>query len=98
MSVVLEELDRSESLGGFDMPEHAKKGVKALLELNVPGGKLNRGLTVVHATAQIKPDASAQLLEQAAILGWCVEILQAYFLVADDLMDSSLTRRGQPTW
>ena len=98
MSVVLEELDRSESLGGFDMHEHAKKWVKALLELNVPGGKLNRGLTVVHATAQIKPDASAQLLEQAAILGWCVEILQAYFLVADDLMDSSLTRRGQPTW
>ena len=24
--------------------------------------------------------------------------LQAYFLVADDMMDQSLTRRGQPCW
>lgn len=24
--------------------------------------------------------------------------LQAYFLVADDMMDGSITRRGQPCW
>jgi farnesyl diphosphate synthase len=24
--------------------------------------------------------------------------LQAYFLVADDMMDNSITRRGQPCW
>ena len=24
--------------------------------------------------------------------------MQAYFLVADDIMDSSITRRGQPCW
>jgi farnesyl diphosphate synthase len=35
---------------------------------------------------------------QAAALGWCVEFLQAFFLVADDVMDSSQTRRGQPCW
>lgn len=34
----------------------------------------------------------------AATLGWLIELLQAYFLVADDIMDASHTRRGQPCW
>jgi farnesyl diphosphate synthase len=35
---------------------------------------------------------------RAATLGWLIEMLQAYFLVSDDIMDSSITRRGQPCW
>ena len=31
-------------------------------------------------------------------VGWCIEWLQAFFLVADDMMDHSITRRGQPCW
>ena len=36
--------------------------------------------------------------QRAATLGWCVEWLQAMFLVMDDIMDESVTRRGQPCW
>jgi farnesyl diphosphate synthase len=63
------------------------------------GGKLNRGISV--------PDSASTLLgspltptdyHQTATLGWLTELLQAFFLVSDDIMDSSITRRGQPCW
>ena len=31
-------------------------------------------------------------------MGWCMELLQAFFLVSDDIMDSSLTQQGQICW
>lgn len=44
------------------------------------------------------PDPSKDDLFKARALGWCIEWLQGYFLVADDIMDHSLTRRGRPCW
>jgi farnesyl diphosphate synthase len=35
---------------------------------------------------------------KASVLGWAIEFLQAFLLVADDVMDESQTRRGQPCW
>lgn len=35
---------------------------------------------------------------RSATLGWMIELLQAFFLVSDDIMDSSKTRRGNPCW
>ena len=70
----------------------------SLLEYTVPGGKMNRGLSVPHTYSLLVPDCSDRDLELASVLGWTVEMLQAFFLVADDIMDGSITRRGQPCW
>ena len=72
--------------------------MKRLMDYNVPKGKLNRGLTVIEAARAIKGSLDADDYRRAAVLGWCVEWLQAFFLIADDIMDASETRRGQPCW
>lgn len=63
------------------------------------GGKCNRGMSVPDAVSTLK---NAKLSEeeyfQSATLGWMVELLQAFFLVSDDIMDGSTTRRGSPCW
>lgn len=86
----------------FNMPEGALSWFRENFSYNVPGGKLNRGLSVVDTYAILKGKKVADLgtdeYRKVAILGWCVELLQAFFLVADDMMDRSETRRGQPCW
>eukprot|EP00923_Selenidium_pygospionis_P046593 GHVN01080479.1.p1 GENE.GHVN01080479.1~~GHVN01080479.1.p1 ORF type:complete len:300 (+),score=21.17 GHVN01080479.1:131-901(+) len=70
-----------------------------LLEYNVNGGKLTRGLTVVHCVVIMKDGKTPpELLQKTEMLGWCCEILQGLLLVADDIMDSSETRRHKPCW
>ena len=84
------------------MPAEAVTWIDRMIEYTVAGGKLNRGLATVAvlktlATASGRTLSSKERLQSAA-LGWCVEFLQAFFLVADDVMDASVTRRGQPCW
>lgn len=86
-------------VAGEGMPAEAIEWFGKNLDYNVPGGKLNRGMSVVD-TAEILKGAPLDDAEyyRAAILGWGVELLQAFFLVSDDIMDSSITRRGQQCW
>jgi len=88
-----------EYLDECKMPQDARDWYDRNLEYNTPGGKLNRGMSVVD-TVEILKGSELDETEylHAALLGWCVELLQAYFLVADDMMDQSITRRGQPCW
>lgn len=80
------------------LPE-AVDWVREMMEYSVPGGKLNRGTTVidVYRTLLGRPLTHLEVA-RAAVAGWCIEFLQAFFLVADDVMDGSPTRRGQPCW
>lgn len=75
--------------------------VRWMLDYTVMGGKLYRGGLTVSICEQLclhKNLDYNKYKEKAYVLGWCIEILQACFLVADDVMDKSLTRRGQPCW
>lgn len=81
-------------------PEFSKAWMQRMLDFNVPGGKLNRGMAVLDVLKAIKGTEHVTKEEafKANALGWCIEWLQAFFLVSDDIMDNSVTRRGQPCW
>ncbi|KAJ3011076.1 UNVERIFIED_CONTAM: Farnesyl pyrophosphate synthetase, partial [Siphonaria sp. JEL0065] len=83
----------------FRLPENGIAWVEKMLNYTIPGGKMNRGLTVVSSLRSLKKrDLTEEELLHAEVLGWCVELLQAFFLISDDIMDSSVTRRGVPCW
>ncbi|XP_028399804.1 farnesyl pyrophosphate synthase-like [Dendronephthya gigantea] len=79
-----------------DATEHLKKNIM----YNLLGGKMNRGLTVLSTWRLLLGDKEPTDAEYycAIVLAWCVEFLQAFFLVADDVMDQSITRRGKLCW
>lgn len=91
-----------------DLTEYAKtfehhdapKWFSKLLQYNVTTGKKNRGLVVVMAYKILKQngDLNDEELKLIQCLGWCVEMLQAVFIIDDDIMDGSTTRRGQKCW
>jgi farnesyl diphosphate synthase len=91
----------NDPLLGDEQPEQSKQWMKRMLDYNVPHGKLNRGMAVLDAMLSLDEGKGAcddAMKNSARMLGWCIEFLQAYFLVADDIMDHSITRRGQPCW
>ncbi|KAF4991121.1 hypothetical protein F66182_16580, partial [Fusarium sp. NRRL 66182] len=83
----------------YNLPENAKKWFSDSLNANLVGGKMNRGMSVPDTgSILLGRPLTEKELEDLSILGWLTELLQAFFLVSDDIMDSSITRRGQPCW
>jgi farnesyl diphosphate synthase len=86
----------------YEMPQKEVDWVTRSLEYNTQGGKMNRGLIVVETgVAMLKHQGKTPTnadLNRFAVLGWAVEFLQACMLMADDMMDGSVTRRGAPCW
>lgn len=86
----------------YEMPANEVKWVERMLQYNVKGGKMNRGLMVVESVLELATfkgqKLSPQEISRFAVLGWAIEWMQAWLLMADDIMDDSPTRRGQPCW
>lgn len=79
-----------------ELLSEASEWVDEMMEYSVPGGKLNRGTTVISVFQTLmRRDLTTYEIARAAVAGWTIEFLQAFFLVADDIMDDSQTRRGQ---
>lgn len=91
--------DLTEAGRHLDIPD-VTRWLAKVLQYNVPSGKKNRALIVVYAYRLLA--SQDQLTEEnirlSRILGWCAEMYQAFFLIQDDIMDHSTTRRGQPCW
>ncbi|KAM0456290.1 hypothetical protein ACHAPV_007232 [Trichoderma viride] len=89
-------LDHAKS---YKLPAAELAWLKKNLEANPLGGKCNRGMSVPDSVSIIlgRPLTEEEYFK-AATLGWMTELLQAFFLVSDDIMDGSITRRGQPCW
>jgi len=86
----------------YELPERENGWIERMLQYNTKGGKMTRGLMVVEA-GKVLFERRGQPVDNTtlcklAVLGWCIEWLQAWLLVADDMMDDSVTRRGQPCW
>ncbi|KAG9242934.1 farnesyl diphosphate synthase [Calycina marina] len=83
----------------YKLPEEFVSWYKASLNSNTIGGKCNRGMSVPDSVSMLReaPLSEKEYFETAT-LGWMTELLQSFFLVSDDIMDSSKTRRGQPCW
>lgn len=89
-----------ESNPKFSQVKDVSSWIKKMLDYTLVGGKRNRGLATVLAYEMLeKPEhITEESLRLARVIGWCVEMLQAYYLVVDDIMDGSTTRRGMPCW
>lgn len=70
-----------------------------LINYSTAGGKMTRGISCSSTFLELtKVDPSDRRAEIGYRIGWALELLQAAFLVADDLMDQSETRRGNKCW
>ncbi|KAK0214729.1 hypothetical protein EDD85DRAFT_962939 [Armillaria nabsnona] len=67
---------------GEGIPKDVIEWYERKLDYNVPGGKKNRGMSVVDIAEIIKGTSLTDDEHlKAIVLGWGVELLQAFFLV-----------------
>ena len=87
-----------EDLGNPELMKVAE-WLRQSIKYNAFDGKKSRGMMVIGTVDFLRHgNPTEDEIKKAVILGWCIEILQAVFLIADDIMDRSELRRGRPCW
>ncbi|PHH65297.1 hypothetical protein CDD81_2709 [Ophiocordyceps australis] len=88
-----------EKLRSMGYPRDAAEMYRKCLLINTQGGKLHRCWTVLDTGKTLRHGALTEIeTEDLMVLGWLVEMLSAGYLIWDDIMDQSETRRGKPCW
>ncbi|EKG15848.1 Polyprenyl synthetase [Macrophomina phaseolina MS6] len=83
----------------YNIPDSVCKQLKKCLYHNTLGGKYTRSMSVIDTCSiLLGGKLSSSQFQQAATLGWAIELLQASLLVNDDIMDGGKTRRGRTCW
>lgn len=88
--------------------EDFEQRLRNCLAYTATGGKALRGVLCADSFLNIlrhlypgmleDPSECPRAIETALDLAYCMEILQAAFLVSDDIVDRAATRRGRPAW
>lgn len=84
-----------------EIPEEAREWILKCIDYNLPGGKQNRASAFLHSFHTLQSDhrkVEKMDIENLVCIAWCVELLQTFFLIADDLMDHAIMRRGRKCW
>ncbi|XP_014103473.2 farnesyl pyrophosphate synthase [Bactrocera oleae] len=89
----------TEEIRNLKADEAATWNEKAL-EYNGLGGKNSRAFLAISTYKNlVKPEKlTSESLQLLQYLAWCIEMLQCFFLILDDIVDDSVTRRGQLCW
>ncbi|KAH9632602.1 hypothetical protein HF086_001845 [Spodoptera exigua] len=82
-----------------ELPEVAT-WMEQVLKYVLPGGKLSRGLitSMGYKMFEEPEHFSERTQHDAHILGWCIQMMHASFLVLDDIADGATMRHNKQCW
>ncbi|VDM96757.1 unnamed protein product [Thelazia callipaeda] len=84
------------------LEDHEMKCVKdridKLFEHSVYHGKCKRSMLLVTAYEALGGGQNEKQLQLVSNIAACLELLQTFFLIEDDIMDEGVSRRGKPCW
>ena len=89
-----------ETFGNENFDQDVKDYIIEMVNYNISDGRKFR-LFFLEYTIQILRDnvtLDENLMNKLEIIGYCIELLQAYYLIVDDKMDNSQNRRGKLSW